>query len=220
MCYLSLCPSLAFLHQNLDRFQHLPDGCTHMSRYLCSSFILRDGIASIRKCGVCLFFWRPLLHLQELHGQIQEKIGSPGEEQITTTYNSKTLHNHPVDKAFGLDFLPRWCWMKGVCRSAHKHSKLPVVVVVRNILPVQYFVAEPLLEKGLLIPEQLAGLQLLAFLLWSTPLLVARFNSCPASLEKCPLPKQGNFFLTTFYLVFWDNQTRCTGYLPTLCKKW
>lgn len=129
-----------------------------MSRYLCSSFILRDGIASIRKCGVCLFFWTPLLHLQELHGQIQEKIGSPGEEQITTTYNSKTLHNHPVDKAFGLDFLPRWCWMKGVCRSAHKHSKLPVVVVVRNILPVQYFVAEPLLEKGLLIPEQLAGL--------------------------------------------------------------
>lgn len=160
-----------------------------MNRYLCSSFVLRDGLACQEVWALSLLsYWRPSLHLQELHRQIQEKIESPGERQNTATCSSKTLHNHPADKAFGLDSLPWWCWMKSVCRSAHKHRNLPVVFVVRNILPVQCFVAEPPLKKGILIPEQLAGLKHLAFLLWSTPLLAAGFNSCHASLEKCPLP--------------------------------
>lgn len=125
-----------------------------MNRYL---FILREGVASVRKYGICLFFPFGDLHYTfRNYMDIQEKIGSPGGK--LNTCSSKTFHNQPADKAFGLDFFPCWCWMKDICRSAHKHRKLPVLFVVRNILPVQHFVAKLQLKKGLLIPEQLAGL--------------------------------------------------------------
>lgn len=89
---------------------------THMNIHLCSSLTLRGGIASIRKYGICLFFhFGDLCYtFRNYMDRSRRQIGSPGEKQNTTTCSSKTLHNQPADKAFGLDFFPWWCWMKGV----------------------------------------------------------------------------------------------------------